>query len=257
MLFKCRTVPSMGLSVTELRSRLAELGLNINLSGGRLSYLPNWKPQSFSYHLIYVRHGETRGNTLGVFQGNVDAELNQLNEQGERQKLAAAQLLLRKLEAQLNVASESQNMAVVVSPLTRAVQTAMAFVGAVRWTYDLALSVAVERLATEISFGDWENTSSENAGPLDRQQMHLYQACNALVKPPAGESFAELVLRQYQLLHMLEAQYAGKTVVLFAHGTTGGSIRVLRHDPTMLDEAGLVNWRDKNFLPHATPVNLF
>ena len=250
-------MPSKGLSPSDLRARLAELGIHINLANGRLSYVPGWSPQQFNFRLIYVRHGETHGNTLGVFQGDIDGELNQLNERGERQRLTAAQLLLLKLEAQLRGASAAENIAVVLSPLTRAAMTGRAFISAVKDTYGYDLPVEVERLATEISFGQWENTVAELADPSQQAQMRLYQACNALIRPPAGESFAELVLRQQQLLNLLEGRYAGKTVILFAHSTTGGSIRVLRHDPTMLDEANLVNWRGKNFIPHATPIDLF
>lgn len=80
-----------------LQRKATELGLALDGITGQIRYVkgPNGSrlgcSGTFSYSLMYVRHGKTEGNTEPrVFQGFVDEPSNHLNEIGLAQAECAA-----------------------------------------------------------------------------------------------------------------------------------------------------------------------
>eukprot|EP00922_Rhytidocystis_sp_ex-Travisia-forbesii_P031426 GHVS01046460.1.p1 GENE.GHVS01046460.1~~GHVS01046460.1.p1 ORF type:complete len:482 (+),score=127.33 GHVS01046460.1:121-1566(+) len=123
--------------LSSLQSSLRELGISVSPSCGHLSYLDSIGSSSSRCAagacsdtavpaviadllrridlLLCVRHGETPGNQLGVFQGRSDEqELNFLSAMGRTQAAEAADTLLLRLEKKEEEAQEEEKEAGVV-----------------------------------------------------------------------------------------------------------------------------------------------
>ena len=128
--------------------------------------------------IIYVRHGETDWNKLGLIQGSVDTDLN---ETGHAQAtLVAAQL------AQLDVEWADYN--IVVSPQRRAQQTAEYVLNALGRDMD-----SVDPRVRELGFGIWESRpfwelKASPVYPADPEGRYYW-------RPEGGESYEDGVAR--------------------------------------------------------------
>lgn len=207
-----------------------------------------------NFELWAVRHGETDANKMGIFQGLVDGDLNQLNEMGKKQALEAAQLLYAELEDKIK---SGKNIRVLTSDLGRAKATAQAFIDMVKDRAGVVLKPVSHNLLNEISFGVWDNKREED---LDAEQNKLVdryrRGLDATVCPEGGQSFMDMICRGRRLLTELNRAYEGEIVVAFCHGTQSGGLRAAMGDRTLLDESGQIDWR-KNMLPNAKPALLY
>lgn len=144
--------------------------------------------------LYLMRHGETDGNKARVLQGRLN---NPLNETGRKQAEEAKERI-----------KEISFDAYYVSPLTRALETAMIVTGLDSNQFHIE-----ERIA-EISFGSREGHSLEELGH-DFQKFFL--------DPPAyrqaedAESFEELISRIREFLTELKTKDHEK-VLIVSHG---------------------------------------
>jgi len=145
-----------------------------------------------------IRHGQTDWNLEGRYQGQSDVPLN---ETGLAQARALALLLQKETFS-----------AVYSSNLKRAVETA-AIVAA-----SLGLAVTLEPRLREIDQGDWEG---QLVGAIQARYAHLWEqrAVNpASVRPPNGETVAEVAQRVYAALDDIARVYPGKKVLIASHG---------------------------------------
>jgi len=93
-------ITSGAVDAATLSEACNNLGLNLDVAGGQISYKDGPASARFgggpgssqlSYDLMYVRHGKTTGNTEPrVYQGYVDEPSNALNEIGLAQAEEAA-----------------------------------------------------------------------------------------------------------------------------------------------------------------------
>ena len=149
--------------------------------------------------IIYVRHGETDWNKLGLIQGSVDTDLN---ETGHAQaKAVAAQL------AQLNVEWADYN--IVVSPQRRAQQTAEYVLNALVQDMD-----SVDPRVRELGFGIWESRpfwelKASPVYPADPEGRYYW-------RPEGGESYEDGVAR----VNAWRAELTRPTLVV-SHGAVG------------------------------------
>jgi len=100
-------ITSGAVDAATLSEACNNLGLNLDVAGGQISYKDSPASARFgggpdssqlSYDLMYVRHGKTTGNTEPrVYQGYVDEPSNALNEIG----LAQAEEAADKVRARL------------------------------------------------------------------------------------------------------------------------------------------------------------
>lgn len=116
-----------------------------------------------------LRHGAVAGRPF-VYRGRQD---DPLSEQGWRQMTAA-------------LAGAPEFVAIASSPLRRCQAFARAF--ADRHGLPLHVSPAFQ----ELSFGDWEDLTAEEAGRRDPEQHTRFRAAAGIVAAPGGESLAEL-----------------------------------------------------------------
>ena len=149
--------------------------------------------------IIYVRHGETYWNKLGLIQGSVDTDLN---ETGHAQaKSVAAQL------AQLDVEWADYN--IVVSPQRRAQQTAEYVLNALGRDMD-----SVDPRVRELGFGIWESRpfwelKASPVYPADPEGRYYW-------RPEGGESYEDGVAR----VNAWRAELTRPTLVV-SHGAVG------------------------------------
>ena len=148
--------------------------------------------------IILVRHGETKWNLLGRYQGQTDIALS---DKGLQQ----AQMLAERF-------SFPEISAAYSSDLQRAYKTASCVANR------FSLPVTEKAGLREMNFGDWEGltyTQIEEKWPK--------QGANFFVNPekitiPAGESFSELQQRGLTAIEEIVDTHPGETVLIAAHG---------------------------------------
>lgn len=261
---------------------LQNLGLDVKRETGHLFYGNNFKPLTISPHIIFVRHGETYGNcgqctTNGeidqvalqqnikqlekrVFQGNVDAAINQLTEIGHKQAQQACQLLCKEVEKGFVPDF------ILHSPLTRAKETALPFINKFNY-HDLFLE---HPLITEMNFGAWENRRICDFAN-DHPCHQFYKNQHALIKENSddlfpktstAECFAEVILRAYHVLLELDTLYKSHNIIIFSHSMFGAACMILFGKGMQFENSSHLAFdgKDNNgksyILPHAQPIFL-
>ncbi len=149
--------------------------------------------------LIVLRHGRTRWNALGRFQGQADIELD---SRGRAQARQAALVL-----------AELAPSAIVASDLSRARQTAAALAGLT------GLEVATDPRLREIHVGSWEGLTQDQVVAEDPELGRRYLAGEDVRRSATGETVAEVADRVAVALEEIGAAGApGSTVVVVMHG---------------------------------------
>lgn len=162
--------------------------------------------------IIFVRHGETQGNSKGLFHGRTDMPLTTL---GLRQaRMVAARL-----------ASEISIDALYSSPLQRALITAQCI------GEKLSLEPTIDPRLTEIDFGELEGIGFGSIATEFPDILQAFQTGRRDVTFPGGESMLVFHARVETAMLELLTHHAGKRVVVVAHGgVIGSSIIQLTHD---------------------------
>ncbi len=150
--------------------------------------------------LYLIRHGETKSNSNGVFQGQTDSPLSQL---GQKQ----AQLLaLRLLKEQIKIDR------LITSTLGRAIETAEYIAEALdcRIETDLGLQ--------EINLGNWEGMKWEQIRDNFPIQSEDYHQKWWHFREHGGESWWEALNRFNSTVMKLIENSPQQTLMLVAHG---------------------------------------
>jgi broad specificity phosphatase PhoE len=148
--------------------------------------------------LCLVRHGQTKWNLEGRYQGQSDTPLN---ENGRIQ----ARLLAQKLR-------DFSFEALYTSDLQRTRETA-AIIGKA-----LDVPVTLEPRLREINQGEWEGQLVED---IRERYAKLWQQRTidpAGLRPPGGETVAEVAARVYAALDDIARQHPGVSVIIVSHG---------------------------------------
>lgn len=154
--------------------------------------------------LLVVRHGRTRSNAEGRYQGSIDTDLDEV---GIEQARALDALLPRDVDA------------VATSPLRRARRTAEIFCAA----RDLPLEIVEgfhERSGGVFEGLTFADARERYAELWARGIMHSWDEA-----PPGGESVREVAERVVRGLELLRARFEGRRLVLVAHGFVSRVIR--------------------------------
>lgn len=154
--------------------------------------------------IIFVRHGETQGNSEGLFHGRTDMPLTTL---GRRQAAMVATRL----------ATEDSIAGLYSSPLQRALVTAE-LIGE-----RLALEPTIDARLTEIDFGDMEGVSFQRFATEFPAILHAFQDGRRDVTFPGGESMIAFHARVESAMFELLAHHPGQRVIVVAHGGVIGS----------------------------------
>lgn len=148
--------------------------------------------------LLLVRHGESEGNSRGIFQGRADFGLT---PRGREQA--------RELARWLQVAEVA---AFYASPLSRARETA-----------DLAAGGRPVQLVDglmELDVGRWQARAREEVlrHPLDGPILARYLENPGNNPPPEGESLQELQRRAGTVLAQIKERHPRGLIVVVTHG---------------------------------------
>lgn len=150
--------------------------------------------------IIFVRHGQTSWNDLGMYQGHTDIPLNQI---GLEQAAKAGQRLKNEKVA-----------AIYSSDLLRAKQTAEIIARG----HNLPVIIMPE--FREINFGIWEGKTFKDIEELYPEMLKIWKTKPQDLKIPEGETFPEMLKRAWKGLKILLARHKDETVIIVAHGGT-------------------------------------
>ena len=148
--------------------------------------------------MLLLRHGQTPLSVEKRFSGVGDRPLTEIG-------LAQAGAAARRLRG-------CGAVAVVASPLRRAVQTADLVAA------EVGVAVTVDEGLRETDFGDWEGYTFAEVQQRWPDQLSAWLA-SPDVAPPAGESFVDTARRVRQARDRVLAAYGGRTVVVVSHVT--------------------------------------
>ena len=149
---------------------------------------------------VFVRHGETDANRAGVLQGNIDCPLN---ENGIRQAQAVAEYL-----------KDLHFDAAYSSSLFRAAKTAEILIACGHDATPLFLD---DRLR-EWHCGEIDGLKWDDINDRFRHEARSFCFEQIETQMPGGESGFEFQRRVEELLIEAREKYAGKRILLVAHG---------------------------------------
>jgi broad specificity phosphatase PhoE len=209
--------------------------------------------------MLVVRHGETNGNVRRKFQGQIDNAESALNNAGKEQVKRTARHLYEQLEELLGTHLEefarSGKLIILKSPMSRAQDTANAFIEYFKHRTGISLDSYVEKKLAEMCFGALEGLSIEEIEDEELREMaQRYRARQdaTIDWKGTGESFLDVVTRANILLEKLNTRYQNKhvLVIAFAHGMSINALRIVVGDKALLEDDGMIAFR-KNVLNNA------
>ncbi len=147
--------------------------------------------------ILLIRHGQTEWNRRGIFRGRADVPLSPT---GVRQMEAVAARVVAERPARI-----------YSSPLERARASAR-----ILCPPGAGPPQVVEGL-TDMSYGEWEGKSEETVRVLYPDLYARWIAEPHRVRPPGGESLAEVQQRADSALREIARSLPGATVAVVAH----------------------------------------
>jgi broad specificity phosphatase PhoE len=149
--------------------------------------------------ILLARHGETKWNAEGRYQGQVDVPLSDVGE-------AQARKLGDRLRG-------TQLDRAVASPLARARRTA-----------ELALGPSREAMLqfdsgfAEIAHGTWEGLLASEIGAMDGERLRAWREAPESVQMPQGESLQQVLDRAWAALERATGDLGPEqTLLVVAH----------------------------------------
>ncbi|TDX52984.1 alpha-ribazole phosphatase [Orenia marismortui] len=147
--------------------------------------------------LILIRHGETKWNKAGRFQGNKDIELNSAGRK-QAEKLGKG-LADEKIDA------------IYSSNLSRAYETAQIL------SQEHGLEVKSYSSLQEINFGVWEGLTFDEIMSEYEDEFRNWQSSSSN-RPPQGESLEDVRERVVKKIKEIIANHREETIAIVAHG---------------------------------------
>jgi len=149
--------------------------------------------------ILLARHGETRWNAEGRYQGQVDVPLSEVGE-------AQARLLGDRL-------GDERMDGPVAWPLSRARRTAELAFGAARESM-----LQLDPGLAEIAHGTWEGLLASEIGAMDGERLRAWREAPETVLMPQGESLQQVLDRAWPALARASSGLAAEdTLLVVAH----------------------------------------
>lgn len=161
--------------------------------------------------ILLVRHGESEGNTLGVFTGHSGYPLT---EMGHKQAELTGEYISKNYSVD----------AVYSSDLPRAFQTAEHIAA----KFDLP--VVTDCNFREINAGKWENRPFGELVHLFPEDFGIWKNDIANARCTGGESVREVAERMVGALIKVATNHPGQCIVVVAHATPIGTAMVVCAD---------------------------
>ena len=150
--------------------------------------------------ILLIRHGETKWNLEGRYQGQIDTELS---ERGYEQ---ARKLGLALKDVKIDAA--------YATPLSRAKETAREV------AEHHGLEVQISPGLTEIAHGEWEGLLSSEVKEKYGVMVDQWHSTPHEVDMPGGENLRQIQERSMAALADIAAKHPGETVLVVAHDAT-------------------------------------
>jgi broad specificity phosphatase PhoE len=147
--------------------------------------------------LILIRHGQTEWNATSRWQGQADPPLNAVGH--EQAQHTAQELSGQKIDV------------LISSDLKRARETAEIIAAT------LSLEVRFEPRLREINLGDWQGLYSTEIRARWPQEVEAWHDSPLSVRPPHGETIAELADRVLKAVEDIAQHYPQQRVGIVAH----------------------------------------
>lgn len=154
--------------------------------------------------LILVRHGQSTGNLMGVYCGQIDFPLSDLG-------FAQAEQTGKYIKENYSIDT------VYASDLKRAIQTAEPTARA------FGLETIPDADLREICVGEWQGQNADLIFRTRAEEMLRWRTDSSYA-PKGGESFGELRIRINRFLDRVLEANRDQTVAVFAHAGTIGTI---------------------------------
>lgn len=154
--------------------------------------------------LILVRHGQSTGNLMGVYCGQIDFPLSDLG-------FAQAERTGAYLKENYSIDT------IYSSDLVRAMQTAEPTARA------FGLKTIPDVDLREICVGEWQGVDADLIFRTKAEEMKRWRTDSSYA-PKGGESFGELRVRINRFLDRVLEANQDQTVAVFAHAGTIGTI---------------------------------
>ncbi len=198
-----------------------------NCRGDMASYaaIPPKRPEDT--RILLVRHCEAQGNTMGVFQGQIDTDIS---ENGEKQ-LELLALRCRNMPIEV----------LVSSPLKRAVKTAQAL------NRYHGLPLETDPLFAEINAGGFEGVPWKELPEKFPEESRLWYQEPWKFRAPGGESMEEVYQRTWKGVEGLLKRYRSKWIAVCSHGCAIRNL-LCRALGLPLEKIGEVPWMDNTAL---------
>ena len=149
--------------------------------------------------ILLARHGETKWNAEGRYQGQVDVPLSEV---GEAQA--------RKLGQRLRDVPIDR---AVSSPLSRAKRTAVLALGPAREGM-----LKLDSGFAEIAHGTWEGLLAAEIGAMDGERLRAWREAPETVQMPQGESLQQVLDRAWSALERATVGLGPEeTLLVLAH----------------------------------------
>lgn len=163
-------------------------------------------PEESITSFILIRHGHTRATEEGRLYTDPAAELT---PDGVKQAHAVAHWIKDRRPDRL------------LSSTSRRVLTTAEIIGS-----ELAMPVCTVENLNEWNVGDWEGRTYLDIKKNDPELYKSWSGDPIMMRPPGGESVADMVDRVKERLDFLINEYDGKTVALVTHAGIVRSILI-------------------------------
>lgn len=147
--------------------------------------------------LIIIRHGETKYNVKGLFQGQIDAALT---DKGKSQAACVAERL-----------KDVTYDILYASPLIRALDTARIIKGS------REIEINIDNRLMEIKCGRWEGMKIADIQMNNLEMFLKWENEPHLFNLPGAETFAQVYDRVSEFIAEIIRRHQGKTIVIVSH----------------------------------------
>lgn len=164
--------------------------------------------------ILFVRHGESEKNVIDLNSNTVDKWPLTKNGKADVEKFAS------KMDEKIDI--------IISSPILRAKETAEIIKKSTN------AEITLDELLSELDFGKWNEVSDDN---LLKNKAYLeyknikdrgdYRGRYEFKLGETGESRVDIVSRLNKFLKKIFKKYAGKTVLIVAHGATHAALHTV------------------------------
>ncbi|MCF6515890.1 histidine phosphatase family protein [Lactobacillus sp. S2-2] len=156
-------------------------------------------------NFYFIRHGQTSANAQGLKQGQINTEVTNLNEIGQKQ----AQNLFNHFD--ISFADR-----IICSPLNRTTDTANII------NQNAQLPLDFDERILEISYGNWDGQSNQK---LQNDHPEVFDNIINDVLPSyqkiaGGETFLDVMNRVKNFMEDTEQKYPNDNIIVVTHGFT-------------------------------------